>query len=159
MKKPLLLLLFIPLVFFGQTVLGDFKIVDGEIVWQKIYEETLKIESQDLTLKATGLPKLTTTIWLQNLEGAKLIVDHKNGRTRLTVKDIYAIDGSSYTYVISPVYGATTNDDKPSYAHETYVKNRKGIFRRNFIKKDGKLLNDIILKEIKNLTAQKDDDW
>ena len=31
--------------------------------------------------------------------------------------------------MISPIYGATTNDDKPSYAHETYVKNRKGIFK------------------------------
>tara|TARA_R100001480_G_scaffold36892_2_gene49617 strand:+ start:600 stop:1076 length:477 start_codon:yes stop_codon:yes gene_type:complete len=154
MKKLILLLLFIPLVSFSQTALGDFKIVDGEIVWQKVYKEKLEIESQDITLKATGLPKLTTTIWLQNMEGAKLIAEHKDGRTRVTIKDIYSIDGASYE-----VYNVSTNPNKPTYAHEIYVKNRKGVFKNIFLKKDGKLLNDIIIKEIKNLTNPTGDDW
>ncbi|MBC8305774.1 MAG: hypothetical protein H8E55_59665 [Pelagibacterales bacterium] len=75
MKKLILLLLFIPLISFSQTALGDFKIVDGEIIWQKVYEEKIEIESQDITLKATGLPRMTTTIWLQDLQGAKLIAE------------------------------------------------------------------------------------
>ena len=152
MKKLLLLLLFIPLVSFGQTIVGDFKINNGEIIWQKIYNDSLKIESQDLILKPIGLP-FNTTIYLKQVSNAKLIVDHKNGRTRLTVKNIYAIDDASYT-----IYGVTTNPDKPTYAHEIYVKNRKGVFSSKFLKKDGKLLNDIIEREIKSLTT-KDDDW
>ena len=100
------------------------------------------------------MPKLTTTIWLQNMEGAKLISENKDGRTRLTIKDIYLIDGASYE-----LYNVSTNPNKPTYAHEIYVKNCKGVFKNNFLKKHGKLLNDIILKEIKNLTKPTDDDW
>ena len=37
------------------------------------------------------------------------------------------------------------------------VKNKKGVFKTLFLKKDGKILNDIILKEIKSLTQV--DDW
>ena len=43
MKKLLFLLL--PLFAFSQTVIGDFKITDGEIIWQKVYDEGLEIES------------------------------------------------------------------------------------------------------------------
>ena len=148
MKKLLLLLLFIPLISFSQTALGDFKIVDGEIIWQKVYEEKIEIESQDIILKATGYPRMTTTMWLKDLQGAKLIAEHKDGRTRITIKDIYSIDGESYD---------STNPNKPTYAHEPYVKHKKGVFKNRFIQKDGKLLNDIILKEIKNLNKPTDD--
>ena len=85
MKKLILLLLFIPLFAFAQTVVGDFKIDNGEIIWQKIYEDSLKIESQDLSLKAVGLPYMSTTFWLQDLEGGKLIVNHKNLLTSFPV--------------------------------------------------------------------------
>jgi len=150
MKK--LILLLIPLVSFGQTVVGDFKIVDGEIIWQKIYQERLEIESQEIKLKATGLPSFTTTFFLQNLEGATLVAEHKDERTRITIKDIYSIDNTSIS-----IGGVSTNPDKPTYAQEIYVKNKKGVFKTLFLKKDGKILNDIILKEIKSLTQV--DDW
>ena len=150
MKKLIFLLL--PLFAFSQTVIGDFKITDGEIIWQKVYDEGLEIESQEIKLKATGLPRMTTTFFLQNLEGATLVAEHKDGRTRVTIKDIYSIDGTTLT-----IGGVSTNPDKPIYAHEIYVKNKKGVFKPLFLKKDGKILNDIILKEIKSLTQ--DDNW
>ena len=100
MKKLVLILFIIPLFAFAQTVVGDFKIDNGEIIWQKIYEDSLKIESQDLSLKAVGLPYMSTTFWLQDLEGGKLIVNHKNGRTRLTIKDIYSISSTCFL----PIY-------------------------------------------------------
>ena len=73
MKQLLLLLLFIPLVSFGQTVVGDFKIDNGEIIWQKIYDDSLNITSQDLVLKPIGLP-FSTTIYLKQVSKAKLSV-------------------------------------------------------------------------------------
>jgi len=156
MKKLVLILFIIPLFAFAQTVVGDFKIDNGEIIWQKIYEDSLKIESQDLSLKAVGLPYMSTTFWLQDLEGGKLIVNHKNGRTRLTIKDIYSISSTALNYG-----GVMTNPDKPSYAHEMYVKRKKGVFKKLFLKKDGNLLNQIIIKEINSLINENstDEDW
>ena len=150
MKKLILLLLFIPLVSFGQTVVGDFKIIDGEIIWQKIYNDSLSIKSQDLTLKAVGLPIMTTTIFLQEIGGGKLTVNHKNGRTRLTITDIHSISSSSIH-----LGAVSTNAQKPTYLHRIYA--RKGKFSKKFLKKDGKLLNEIIKKEINSLISN--DDW
>ena len=149
MKQLIILLLFIPLVSFGQTVVGDFKIDNGEIIWQKIYDDSLNITSQDLVLKPIGLP-FSTTIYLKQVSKAKLIVNHKDNRTRLTVRDIASIDNEVVT-----VYGVSTNPNKPTYAHEIYA--RKGAFSKKFVKKDGKILNDIILKEINSLISN--DDW
>ena len=156
MKKLVFFFLLIPLVSFGQTAVGDFKIDNGEIIWQKIYDDSLKIESQDLSLKAVGLPLMSTTFWLQDLEGGKLIVNHKNGKTRLTIKDIYSISSAALNYG-----GVMTNPDKPSYAHEVYIKRKKGVFKKLFLKKDGNLLNQIIVKEISSLINENsnDDDW
>ena len=118
----------------------NFKIQSGEIIWQRIYNDSLNISSQDLILKPTGLP-FSTTIYLKQVSQAKLIVNHKDGRTRLTVRNIASIDDAEYT-----ILNSTTNSNKPTYAHEIYA--RKGVFSKKFIKKDGKTLNDIILKEI-----------
>src|SRR6056300_888917 len=96
MKKIFLLLLFLPVLGFGQiTEIGDFKIVNGQIIWQKVYDKDLKIESQDLKLQAVGLPVMTTTFWLSDISGAELVVEKKDGRTRLTVKKIYSISSTS----------------------------------------------------------------
>ena len=99
---------------------------------------------------------MSTTFWLQDLEGGKLIVNHKNGRTRLTIKDIYSISSTALNYG-----GVMTNPDKPTYAHEMYVKRKKGVFKKLFLKKDGNLLNQIIIKEINSLINENstDEDW
>ena len=51
MKKLLLLVFFLPLVSFGQ---GNFKITSNkELVWEKIVNEKIDIESQIINLKST----------------------------------------------------------------------------------------------------------
>ena len=152
MKKLLLFLLLAPVLGFGQTEIGNFKIKDGQVIWQKVYEEDLQIESQNLKLQAIGLPVMTTTIWLRDISGADLIVEKKDGRTRLTVRKIYSISSVSITI------GDVQENVTPTYLEEIYVKKKNGEFRNSFIKKDGKLINDIIEREINALLPSNDDD-
>ena len=154
MKKLLLLLLLAPVLCFGQTEIGNFKIKDGQVIWQKVYEEDLQIESQKLKLQAIGLPVMTTTFWLTDISGADLVVEKKDGRTRLTVRKIYSISSVSITI------GDVQENVTPTYLEEIYVKKKNGEFRNSFIKKDGKLINDIIEREINALLpSNDDDDW
>jgi hypothetical protein len=153
MKKIFLLLLFLPVLGFGQiTEIGDFKIVNGQIIWQKVYDKDLKIESQDLKLQAVGLPVMTTTFWLSDISGAELVVEKKDGRTRLTVKKIYSISSTSIQI------GNVRENVTPTFIEDIYIKNKNGAFRNSFIKKDGKLINDIIVREI-NALLPSNDDW
>jgi hypothetical protein len=152
MKKLLLFLLLAPVLCFGQTEIGNFKIKDGQVIWQKVYEEDLQIESQNLKLQAIGLPVMTTTFWLTDISGADLVVEKKDGRTRLTVRKIYSISSVSITI------GDVQENVTPTYLEEIYVKKRNGEFRNSFIKKDGKLINDIIEREINALLPSNDDD-
>lgn len=152
MKKLLLLLLIAPVLGFGQTEIGSFKIKDGQVIWQKVYEEDLQIESQKLKLQAIGLPVMTTTFWLTDISGADLVVEKKDGRTRLTVRKIHSI--SSVSISLDNVHQNVT----PTYLGEIYLKKKNGEFRNSFIKKDGKLINDIIEREINALIPNNDDD-
>ena len=71
MKKFLLLLLFIPLASFGQ---GNFKITsNNELVWEKILDEKIDIESQIITLQKTT----KKVIYLRDIHSAELNVQHK----------------------------------------------------------------------------------
>ena len=84
MKNLFTLLFFLATtIIYSQTEIGNFKVKDGRLIWQKIYEENLNLESQDLKLRALGLPKMTTTFFIQDISGAKLKVQKKDGRTRL----------------------------------------------------------------------------
>lgn len=152
-KMKYLLLLLLPILGFSQiTEIGDFKIVNGQIIWRKVYEKDLKIESQDLKLQAVGLPVMTTTFWLTDISGAELVVEKKDGRTRLTVKKIYSISSTKLDF------GNVEQNVKPSYIEDIYVKKKNGAFKNGFIKKDGKLINDIIVREI-NALLPSNDDW
>ena len=52
--------------------------------------------------------------------------------------------------------GNVIQNPKPTYIEEGYLK--KGEFKRLFIKKDGALIEEIILREIKALLPG-NDDW
>ena len=153
MKKLILLLIF-STTLVAQTEVGNFKIVDEEIIWQKVYEEDLPLESQDVELRAIGLPVMTTTIWLSNIAGAKMKVDKKDGKTRITIRDIYSVSNTQMDF------GVVKENVKPSYADGIYYKRKKRAFSRLFMRKDNKLINDIIEKSIdKLLPKEEQDDW
>lgn len=145
MKKLLLLLLITPIVMYGQIQYGNFKINNGQVIWQKVFEKDLKLESQELKLNVSGLPLLKTSQFVLDISGADLIVEKKEGRTRLTVRKIYS---TTNTLLFGPI---------TVYLEEIYI-NRKGEFRKSFIKKNHKLIDEIIQKEIKNLVP-KNEDW
>ena len=153
MKKVIALLIF-STSLSAQTEVGNFKIIDEEIIWQKAYEEDLQIQSQDIELRAVVLPTMTTTFWLSDISGAKMKVQKKEGRTRITISDIYSISS------IKIDLGSLEQNVKPMYATSVYYNRKKGVFKKLFIKKDNKLINDIIEKSIdKLLPNEEQDDW
>ena len=150
MKKLTLLLLLIPILSFGQTEHLNFKVENSQIIWQKIYDEDLDIESQEIKLQAIDLPTMTTTFWLSDISGADMKVEKKDGRTRITLSKIFSVSSTTMNF------GSVLQNPKPTYAEKVYLK--KGEFKRLFIKKDGALIEEIILREIKALLPG-NDDW
>ena len=57
--KNLVLFILLTTSVFAQTELGNFKLEDGKVIWQKVYEQDLPLESQDIELRAVGLPTMT----------------------------------------------------------------------------------------------------
>jgi len=152
--KNLVLFILLTSSVTAQTELGNFKLEDGKIIWQKVYKQDLPLESQDVELRAVGLPTMTTTFWLSDIAGAKMIVQKKEGRTRITLKDIYSVSSTKIDL------GVVEQNVKPSYASEIYYKRNKGSFSKLFVRKDAKLINEIIEKTIKELLpSEENDDW
>ena len=94
---------------------------------------------------------MTTTFFIQDISGAKLKVQKKDGRTRLTVSEMISTPSAK----INTGYVEETGKDM--YAEDFYV-NRKGIFKKLFIKKDAEIIHNIILGEITRLLGDDDDD-
>ena len=134
MKKLLLLLLFIPLVSLGQ---GNFKITsNNELVWEKIVDEDIKIESQEINLQSTT----KKAIYLRDIKSAELIVQNKNGKTRFYVKNIKS---------------KTPLDDEPDNIDGTVINKNKGVFRKFFISRgDYKYLEESINNAINSLIEE-----
>ena len=140
-------------LLYSQTEFVNYKIKEGKLIWQKVYEEDLRIESQKIELRAVGLPTFTTTFWLTDIAGAKLKVQKKDGRTRLTVYDIYSISSTRLDM------GMVEENVTPTYAGEIYISKKKGVFKNLFLKKDGRLIHKIIESKIEELLEGEDDDW
>ena len=134
MKKLLLLLLFIPLVSFGQ---GNFKITSNkELVWEKILDELIDIESQIITLQQTT----KKVIYLRDIHSAELNIQVKGDRTRLYVKNIKS---------------KTPLDDQPQNIDGVVINKKKGEFRKNFISRDYVFLEESINNAINSLIEEK----
>ena len=83
MKK--LLLLSALLIFACSYGQGNFRITsNNELVWEKILDENIEIESQTISLKSTS----KKVPYLRDIQSAELIVQHNGERTRLYVKNI-----------------------------------------------------------------------
>ena len=133
MKKLILLLLYIPFVSFSQ---GNFKITSNkELVWEKIIDEDIKIESQEINLKSTT----NKVIYLRDINSAELTVQHKNGKTRFYVKNIKS---------------KTSLDYEPDNIDGVVI-NKKGEFRKFFVSRgDYKFLEESINNAINSLIEE-----
>jgi hypothetical protein len=139
MKK--LLLLSALLIFACSYGQGKFKITsNNELVWEKILNENIEIESQTISLKSTS----KSVVYLRNNLSAELIVQHKGERTRLYVKNIkrrtFDIDAEEYI--------------------EDIVINKKGVFKKFFISRgDYKFLEQAINNAINSLIEENNYNW
>ena len=79
MKNLVFLFLLVATPCLAQFEVGNFKAENGKVVWQKVYEEDLPLESGEIKLRAVGLPRMTTTIFITQLQGADMKVEKKEG--------------------------------------------------------------------------------
>tara|TARA_B110000971_G_scaffold203205_1_gene223573 strand:+ start:411 stop:830 length:420 start_codon:yes stop_codon:yes gene_type:complete len=126
------------LSFNVSAQLGNLKKTsNNELVWEKIYDEHLDIESQ--TINFTG-GRFKDPLYIRYLVSAELVVKHKDGKTRLYVKNIL-------TDVFNEI------DDISGIA----INQRKGTWKKSFLKRDdAKLLNKYLEKSILSLIDESD---
>ena len=79
-------------------------------------------------------------------------VQKKEGRTRIKLRDIYSVSS------IKINLGVVEENVKPIYANELYYKKNKNSFSKLFVRKDAKLINEIIERTVKEL-YEENDDW
>jgi hypothetical protein len=108
---------------------------NNELVWEKIYDEHLEIESQKINF--TG-GRFKDPIYIRDLVSAELVVKHKDNKTRLYVKNILSDSGLGIMDISAVV-----------------INQRKGTWKKFFLKrKDAELLNSRIEKSIQSLIEE-----
>ena len=108
------------------------KTSNNELVWEKIYDEHLEIESQKMNF--TG-GSFKDPIYIRYLVSAELVVKHKDNKTRLYVKNMLSDSGLGISDISAVV-----------------INQRKGTWKNFFLKrKDAELLNSKIEKSIQSL--------
>lgn len=136
----LVLSILISINSFTQEI--PFKIIGGDIEWSKVYDKELNIEPQQVSFKQAKKNK--GGLYIQTATTAELMVDRKDGRTRLRLRN--------FRYHSPPL---TTSEELIG----SVAINGKGEFRKSFIKRDSKVLNDMILQVIDEILSANDDDW
>jgi len=152
MKK--LIILFISLNLNAQNKVDNFKVLNNKIIWQKIYKKSLDINSQLITLRALDFSSKKSNLWIKSLRGAKLKVEKKPNQTRLSVIDIYSIP--KYYFTFGWFFGIEQNVS-PTYIEKKYLFN--GKLREKFIKKDARIIDEIIQTEINSILSFNDSEW
>ena len=96
--------------------LGNLKkTANNELVWEKIYDEHLDIDSQ--TIKFTG-GNNKMPLYIRDLFSAELVVKHKDNKTRLYVKNIL-----SSTFGVSDISSTVINQKKGTWKN-FFLKNK-----------------------------------
>ena len=152
MKK--LIILFISLNLNAQNKVDNFKVLNNKIIWQKIYKKSLDINSQLITLRVLDFSSKKSNLWIKSLRGAKLKVEKKPNQTRLSVIDIYSIP--KYYFTFGWFFGIEQNVS-PTYIEKKYLFN--GKLREKFIKKDARIIDEIIQTEINSILSFNDSEW
>ena len=131
--KKILLLLFVASIL-QVNAQSNFKInSNNELVWSKVYDSHIDIQSQEINLvnKKKGV-----AIYLRDIHSADLVVQHKDNKTRFLVKNIKS-------------FGSM--DNEPSNVNGIVINQKKGEYKKFFIKRDSSILNDLIEQSIKSL--------
>lgn len=119
MKNLILLFLLFPIISFGQEVINPFKIEQGKLQWQKVYNTDLTVDQilanvsakgvlqeiiktdngftaniQDLNLdyRALGISEWVMEIYIsRSLLNAGVLVEVKDGRYRVTITNMILV--------------------------------------------------------------------
>ena len=152
--KKLTLFLLLSLGLHAQNKVGNFKISNSKIIWQKTYKKSININSQVISLRALDFPKKSTNFWVKSIRGAKLFVEKKPNRTRLSVIDIYSI--RKYYFTLGWFFGIEQNV-VPKFIEEKYLINSN--LSEKFISEDAEIIDKIIQNEIDNIISFKEGKW
>ena len=127
---------------------AQFKIQDGNLIWQKVFEKDLDLKNQRIRLN----PKSYAYIYW--ISFADMKVEKKDGKTRITLTEWYKT-GDSNTLETNTIFGDIDYD-----LTNLVVKRKTGEIRKGFAKKSAGLLNDAILIAIERLLKEdKNDNW
>ena len=132
--------------FTASSQAGNFKKTsNNKLVWVKIYDKVLDIESQTIDLTAPS--SFNTAIYLKTIKNARMTVEVKEGRTRIYIDRIMNgnIIGTNLRILDSPVL----EDISP-----VVISGKKGAFKKFFIKRDAKKLDKIISNAIDSLIEE-----
>ncbi len=141
MKKLLWLLFFVSGLVHGQfpfTINSNY-----ELIWTKTYDSHIDVDSQEIKLTVgtnTFYNQWNIAIYLRDLQSADLVVQHKDGKTRFLVKNIKSLTKF------------TAFDTEPELINDVVIK--KGEFRKLFLKRDSRILNEIIERAVKSIIEE-----
>ena len=152
--KKFILLFFVSFSINAQDTVGNFKIHNYKIVWQKTYNKLININSQVITLRALDFSAKSSNYWIKSIRGAKLKVEKKFNQTRLSVIDIYSIP--KFYFTLGWFFGIEQNV-RPKYIEEKYL--FKQSLREKFITRDAGIIDKIIQAEINSIISFNQNEW
>ena len=152
--KKFILLFFVSFSINAQDTVGNFKIHNYKIVWQKTYNKSININSQGITLRALDFSAKSSNYWIKSIRGAKLKVEKKLNQTRLSVIDIYSIP--KFYFTLGWFFGIEQNV-RPKYIEEKYL--FKQSLREKFITRDARIIDKIIQAEINSIISFNQNEW
>jgi hypothetical protein len=176
MKKISLLLVALIILrsIYGQTDTNNFKIIDGDIIWQKIYETTMSkdtllslfessglftrievskqfmgdLKKMDADIKGAGYDKMAVPMYIPNkyITGF-LTVDFREGKYRVTIKNIKLIQKADYSLA----------EQGEETSLNTYAVKGDNEFKSAFLKAPSKIYNYTFEKAF--AIKETDDNW
>lgn len=152
--KKLILLFFVSFSINAQNTVGNFKVYNYKIVWQKTYNKSININSQVIILRALDFSARSSNYWIKSIRGAKLKVEKKSNQTKLSVFDIYSIP--KFYFTLGWFFGIEQNV-RPKYIEEKYL--FKQSLREKFIKRDAGIIDKIIQAEINSIISFNQNEW
>ena len=151
--KKLILFLLISFSVNAQSIVGNFKVSNNKIVWQKTYKKSLEVDNQIITLRALDFSAKSTNFWINSIRGAKLKVEKKPNQTRISVIDIYSIP--KFYFTLTWFFGIEQSVT-PKYIEKYLFKQN---LRERFIKKDARIIDKIIQNEINSILSFEENEW
>ena len=132
---------------------AQYKIVQNEMVWQMVYEKDLNIESQKITYKGFSAWSDAFIYWIQT---ADMIVEKKDGRTRVTVKNWATANKTSIGVVGGGIIAGGTIEYNLS---RMAIKRKKQVIRKSFLGEPARKLHNQTREIIGQLHNGENNDW